>query len=401
MPLYVLFQAIPLPGIFVDLISPARGALEQMLSGFDLQSTFNPVSVFPARTLEHALRFVGYALMLLMVRELAMRRGLGSWLLAAPLLAVAGMQALAGLFQVQGGDPVALGGYANRNHFAGLLELALPFAPAMSFAALQKSSERSSTLDLRAALLASLGWALAALLMGGVLLSLSRAGFVIALLGLAQVVLFRYVPLRLSVKDGLRNLGVLIALLVILAAAIIFLPTDALIDRFGDLAASDEISHDSRVAMWTETLRLIKDYWLVGCGLGAYGSAFVAYRASSPMFQIPYAHNDFLQYLGELGVVGFAIGFVPIVILWVRLLRRFERERDANVRCMALGCLVSMHSLALHSLVDFNLYIPANALIFAWVLGVSAALTQDDFSQNGGIPRQSRRKFMHSSRRPE
>jgi len=400
LPLYVFVQAIPLPGGVVSLLSPARGALAAMLSDVGLEPAYYAISVHAAKTLEHGLRFVGYALVVLMVREAALRRPGRSWSLAAPLVVVAVLQAVAGLLQVQFGEPMARGSYPNRNHYAGLLEMALPFAPAFSFAVMRKNRGRFSA-ALGPAMLVAFGWIVAVLLLAAVLLSLSRAGFLIALLGIVQVVLLRFAP---SWRPGGalqgRGLAALAALAAAFLTAFIFLPSDALIGRFADLAATEEISADGRVGMWGETLDLIGDYWLAGCGLGGFRSAFVAYRLSSPMNQISYAHNDFLQYLAELGVIGFGLGLAAVLAIWARVLKRFGTEADPDKRYLALGCLVSIHSLALHSLVDFNLYIPANAFAFAWVLGVSSALAQQDSGRRSpGNVTIYREEFVESTMR--
>lgn len=377
LPLYVLLQAMPLPGGVVGALSPARGALAAMLSDFGLEPNFYPISVHAAKTLEYGLRFIGYALVVLVVREIALRRPARSWSLAAPLVAVAGLQALAGMLQVQYGEPMAHGSYPNRNHYSGLLEMALPFAPAFSFAALHKNTGRYSS-TLGPAIVVAIGWIVAVLLLAGVLLSLSRAGFLIALLGCAQVFLFRFLPSWGPGAIRGRNVLIVAALAVAVAVAFVFLPSDALIHRFADLAATDEVTADGRAGMWSETLDMIQDYWLLGCGAGAFRSAFVAYRLSSPMNQISYAHNDFLQHWAELGLFGFGVALAAIVVLWARTIRRFGMEPDPDKRYLAAACLVSIHSLALHSLVDFNLYIPANAFAFCWILGITAALAQPD-----------------------
>ncbi len=284
------------------------------------------------------------------------------------------------------GEPIALGSYLNRNHFAGLLEIALPFAPALSLAVFRESF-RDDSLDLRPALMASAGLIVAVVLLGAVLLSLSRSGFVIALLGILQVALLYFVPAWPPRALGVRSALIAGALAAVFLVGVLFLPSDALVGRFADLASTEEISADGRVAMWRETQSLIGDYWFAGCGLGGYRSAFVTYRISTPMRQISYAHNDFLQYFAELGVLGFALGFIPVVIIWWRLLRRFRLDPRPDRRFLALGCLVSIQSLALHSLVDFNLYIPANALAFAWVLGLGAALAQRSWDDSAPTTR--------------
>src|SRR5690606_12328333 len=103
LPIHVLLQALPLPSSLVNLLSPMRGAQAELLARAGFDSSWCSVSVHPAATLEHLLRFVGYALMLLIVRELALRRPDNGWRIIAPLLAVACFQAAGGLLQVQYG----------------------------------------------------------------------------------------------------------------------------------------------------------------------------------------------------------------------------------------------------------------------------------------------------------
>lgn len=372
-PLYVIAQAVPLPSAVVGVLSPARAALAELLRVVDIDPGFYALSVHPAKTIEHLLRFVGYALMLLIVRECALRRPDRNWVLVAPLVAVAGIQALAGVSQVFAGEAIAHGTYVDRNHFSGLLEIALPFALAFALSAL-RSRSALYPLGMGPTLAASGALIVSVLLLTGVLLSLSRAGFMIALLGILQVAAFHFMPAGSQGLAGGRGKLVAVALGLVFLFGFVFLPSDALISRFGDWAATDDITADSRVGMWGETLSLIGDYPLFGCGLGGFPSAFVAYRATSPLHQISFAHNDFLQYFAELGLVGFGLVFGPVVVLGLGLLRRLQFEERTHRRYLALGCLVSLNSLALHSLVEFNLYMPANALAFCWVLGVSAAL---------------------------
>lgn len=381
LPLYVTVQTIPLPDWLVRIVSPARAQLSDLLSEAAIEPGWYAISVQPAQSLEHLLRFIGYALLLLMVREAALRRPQRNWALAAPFVMVAALIAFAGVSQVLAGESMATGGYANRNHFAGFLEMALPFALAFALAVL-RSRRRRREMEMRYALATSAGWVVAVLLLAGVLLSLSRAGFAIALLGIVQVAALHFLLVGDNRLQAGRTVAVMAALVAVFVLGFIFLPSNALIDRFGDLATTEEITADSRVEMWGETVDLIGDYWLAGCGLGAFPSAFVAYRATSPAFQISFAHNDILQYAAELGVFGSLLAFGPVVVIWWRLLRRLEAEDRTHRRYLLIACLVSIHSIALHSLVDFNLYIPANGLAFSWVLGVATALVYRDFSRN-------------------
>ena len=377
LPIYVALQLVPLPDGVMSVLSPARAKLADSLAAAELRPDSYPLSASPAATVAHLLRLLGYAAAFLAIRETALRRG-RDWALAIPIVAPAAAEALLGLLQVQLGEPMATGTFVNRNHFAGMLELALPFALVYPFSVLRPEedglrhrSERA--IPLRRSLAAAAGWGVAAILLAGLMLSLSRAGFLIGLFAVGQAVLIHLTLTWAPARSG-RRLAAALAAVALVLLAVIFLPSDELLGRFTDLAATEQVSADTRARFWSETLDLAGDYLVLGCGFGAYGTAFQAYREAAPNYQVSFAHNDYLQLLAELGLVGALLVLVPILLIWLRLLRRIEADHRPHRRYLALACVIAINSLALHSIVDFNLYIPANALAFALVLGVAAAL---------------------------
>jgi len=87
-----------------------------------------------------------------------------------------------------------------------------------------------------------------------------------------------------------------------------------------------------------------------------------------------FAHNDYLQLLAELGLVGFAIG-AALALSVVRIaLRGALKCADPQARYFAVACIGALFAIGLHSLADFNLYIPANAMLLAWIAGMTVAV---------------------------
>lgn len=286
------------------------------------------------------------------------------WFLAAPLVLIAALEAILGLFQfyLSSGQTPAHGTYVNRNHFAGLLEMALPFALMYSVAVLRRNHSRWTS-PLRPAIVACAGLALAALLLLGTLHSLSRMGFTCAIFAVLLCVLC------VSVVNKVFLVAALAAPLLFL-----FLPSDQLIERFGSLDFSDGLTRQDRLELWRETLPLIAAYPVFGCGLGGYESAFMPYKTSGPLLTDDYAHNDYLQSLAELGVAGFLILAALIGAVLFHAIRAVLRPATPGRRALAAACVASIAAILLHSTVDFNLYMPANALVLAWVSAIATTI---------------------------
>ncbi len=84
------------------------------------------------------------------------------------------------------------------------------------------------------------------------------------------------------------------------------------------------------------------------------------------------AHNDYLQALVELGIVGSAL--LGLVLFWIlaEIFKGVFKLRDEASRYILIGCAGSFVAILLHSFVDFNMYVPANAMTLAWTAGIAA-----------------------------
>ena len=363
-PSYALFQAVALPLSAIRVLSPARARLVDALGAVMAPPRWAPLSVTPAATMFHCLLFATCVVFFLIIYDLAAKLAGRVWLIVLPLVIFAAAEAALGLAQMSANpEGVATGTYGIRNHYAGLLEMVLPFAVLYPIAVFGRARSRERG-EVRPYLLACSGWGIAAVIMAGVLVSLSRMGFLSMLMSMvfiALVALLRRHAWR-------RNAFVLGAISAGALAVVVLLPPVRLILRFEDM---DKGSSESREVVWRASLPLVAEYPLFGCGLGGYGSAFPAFKTSGPTLIQDYAHNDYVQYAAELGIVGFTAFAMPIAIILSRL-RRAWQDSPQDIRWLALACAGSAMAIGLHSFADFNLYVPANMITFAWVLGVAA-----------------------------
>jgi O-antigen ligase len=98
------------------------------------------------------------------------------------------------------------------------------------------------------------------------------------------------------------------------------------------------------------------------------------FKAFDPLLTYDFAHNDYLQLLAELGVMGFAIGATLAFSVVRTAVRRAVGSRDPGARYFAVACAGALAAILVHSLADFNLYIPANAMLLVWIAGMTAGL---------------------------
>lgn len=373
-------QVVPLPLAWTQVLSPLRYHDIQATSLFRTLPCSAPLSAAPGETIQYLLTLGGCLVTFLVVRSISAERAARPWIVTWPLLAIGAGQALLGFVQAYArtGEGLARGTYQNRDHYSALLELILPFALLYPLAILQRSLVAHES-PAWPALKACLPLVMAALVLVGVVHSLSRGGFLSALGSLlvcgslAFTLRGRRVRYSdLSISRLRRALPVMTVGLVVLLG-FIYLPTDPLIARFSELAQTDDISADTRAQIWRDTASMVPAYRWLGAGWGTYQYTFLRFKSVAPMHTVDYVHNDYLQVLVEAGPLVFVLGILFLLRMIAGALRSAGYGLSPDQRYLAIASVGACTAILLHSVVDFGLYVPANALVFAWVLGISGS----------------------------
>jgi O-antigen ligase len=371
LPAYIALELVPLPLGLIEFLSPARAQLAHSLAPVIPGIRVVPLTSNIAATVLGLFTILGYVATFFLVRELAWRWNAHCWTPLIPLLIISVFEAGLGCYQfLARNSEHAYGTYTNYDHFSGLLEMTLPIAALLGAAILSmKKDVRTSVLPMLAACGA---WAAAALLLLGIACSLSRGGFVISLCTLFLVAALG-IGFHLTSRASRRVALLTAAALVFLLAAA--LPSEQLVGRLalsGTEGAGNKNSIDTRVQLWEQTLPLIAQFPVFGCGLGGYESNFLRYQAVAYAYRIQFAHNDYLQYLAELGLAGFAIILAIVYGVMSQIFKGMSRLLEADRRLLVIACGGSLVAILLHSLVDFNMHVPANAMTLAWIAGVGS-----------------------------
>jgi O-antigen ligase len=374
LPAYILMQVVPLPVALVSVISPVRTASIPPAALIGRPANFLTLSVSPIATFQSFLLVCGYVIVFLLVRELTWRFADRRWLTIWPIVAIGALEAGLGLSQNfgRGVDQLRWGTYVNHNHYAGFLEMALPFAVAYPVALWRRTRSRGHS-AVAPALAACGVWALAGLMFAAIVFSFSRMGFIATLASLFVMGALALGSRQLSwaARSRKRQTATVGLVAALVLAGFVFLPPDKLIARFVQLVSTDPTG-EGRSQLWAETIPLIRAYPVFGCGLGGYETAFMRFKVSSPLVTDDFAHNDYLQLLAELGLAGFAIGAALAFSVVRTTMRKAVGSRDPGARHFAVACAGALAAILVHSLADFNLYIPANAMLLAWIAGMTA-----------------------------
>ena len=142
---------------------------------------------------------------------------------------------------------------------------------------------------------------------------------------------------------------------------------DAVISRF--FAVSEGFK--SRWEIWVNTLQIIKDFPLMGSGLGTFTQVFPAYRSFHIEGLVTHAENDFLQLASEAGLVGMGLLTIAFLFLFYRVFSGIRKlSPEDSRRYIGIGGLVGILALLIHSNVERNIQVPANAFLFTLILAL-------------------------------
>ncbi len=390
----VIFQMIPLPAEIAKVLSPKAYELRQSLATgipqFAIRNPQFPISFIPFLTkIEFYKWLTLVALFLFLLRWRYLGNGFRSInLLVIVIFFVGVFESLYGMFEFFSGHHHILhlkgissvtGTFINRNYFAGYLLMVIPLGMGLLFShqalhgrPLEGWRERLTRFDGKGLLT---GFGIIVMILG-LIFSASRMGILSLLLSFTLISLLFKAP---QSKKGFSRSTLLILGLALLWG--IWIGLDAVISPFFNV--SEDLKW--RWSLWGDTLRIVKDFPVLGTGLGTFSQVLPMYKSFHMRRLVTHAENDFLQLASEVGLVGMGILLVLFVFLFTKAVQRIRSLSTADSqRYIGIGSLVGILALMFHSLFERNLQVPANAFLFTFLW--SLVLRADLFKRSEPAP---------------
>jgi len=278
------------------------------------------------------------------------------------------------------------GTYISPNHLGGFLEMILPLALSFTLVSRLKALWRIITAYAALVVIAGIG------------VTGSRGTWISASVALALffgVLIFR---------RGHR-LPAVLSLVVLVCAVLFLVPRSFYMQQRlrAAMPQQGKVNDDVRFALWRPAIQLWQENVWWGVGPAHFDSRFRAFRPEEVQLQAGWVHNDYLNVLADWGLVGFALIAGAWLFLGAGILKSWpsvgKAQNDlggvsgSNKFAILLGASLGLVAILVHSVVDFNMHIPANAILAVTLMALLSSLLRFA-SERYWIPLRSWRRVL-------
>ena len=345
--------------LFLPMLALAVIVLVQLVFGW---------TAYPHDTISKALLYLAYGLFAFLANQSLQRNSQvrtlavaisGYGVAVAAFALIQGLSSNGKLYWIRS---LRFGGwiygpYVNHNHYAGLMEMLVPIPLVFCLTRFADSRIRR---------LAAAG---AALMAGTIFISGSRGG----MLAITVELVFLGIIL-VKMQTGAKAAAGVGFFALVVVVLLVWIGGVELTKRVATIGgeSKQELSGGTRWTIDRDGLRMFARKPALGWGFGTFPTVYPQFRTFYTDLLVTDAHNDYLQHLIETGVPGFAIMLWFLVSLYRSAWKKLQEWPNEITSAVTFACLLGCTGILVHSFVDFNLQIPANAAWF-YVLCVVAA----------------------------
>lgn len=378
----VAFQLVALPASWLEVLSPSALQLRCDVLSPEACTAPQTLSLYPEETQRKLLLSIALMVLFFSVIKLVNQR--------KQLITLMYVLLISGVFQAAYGVLMGLSGlnygffaikpishgyatgtFVNQNHLAGYLEMCAGIGVGLLIYQFRAGQKLDNWRD-------RLSRAFQGLLSPKVLVRMSLVVIVIGLIMtrsrmgnsafFGAVVIGGFAWLLLTQRATKMTMFIFLSLILV---DVYLVGGWFGFERVAESIGSTDLKTELRVPVAQYTWDMAKDFPVLGSGLGSYASVFSSYKQgyTGPLFA--HAHNDYLEFFSEVGL----LGCIPLALIFLYgfycSIYAMRKRRSALHKSLGLGCFMAITSIAIHSTVDFNLQIPANAATFVFILALS------------------------------
>lgn len=375
--LLLLVQIVPFPSEIIKIISNSTyliwSANQEIFNqiGIIQDRNYFTISLYPFASLKEILLLLAYFAFAISIAFFCNNKNRIKYVIALVFL-ITFAESFIGIYQSIYLGELSTGTYVNRNHFSGFLELTLFLL--IGYALGQRNYEikgadsksrlkeifTSDRIFKQITIILAISFIAMALFT-----SQSRMAIFsfLATSVLMYLLIYKYSK-NSPAETIIIGFGIFMTL-----CYVFFISFYPIIRRFVETIGEAP----GRTEIWKDSLRIAYDFPIFGTGLNTFRDIYPKYKSLEIASRINFAHNDYIQLLVETGIIGFILLLIPTYLLIKYSLQKISfyiSRRDYFAAYIRLGALCGIIAILIHSLVDFNLHIPANAIYFSLLIGI-------------------------------
>ncbi|HDL63872.1 MAG TPA: tetratricopeptide repeat protein, partial [Proteobacteria bacterium] len=248
--------------------------------------------------------------------------------------------------------------FVNRNHFSAFLGMIAPLCLGLGLWGTGRS-------------LRWLSGVFFLVLSAGVILTGSRGGVTAFTASTGAILILYHLGRKGKKRPGKYIL--LAGIFGVILTAVLLLPGRGTLAPITETTIT-ELSVRTRLSIWQSTFQAFLARPWTGWGWGSFPYIYPLFKAGGVWYKVPHAHNELLQLLSEGGLVGFFAVVLCYVYASIRLTGSFFRENRKIFRALFSGTVGVLVYALIHSFFDFIFRLPANAFLFAGIIGLGLSI---------------------------
>lgn len=129
-------------------------------------------------------------------------------------------------------------------------------------------------------------------------------------------------------------------------------------------------SVEARMLPADYAVKIIKDFPLTGSGAGTFYTIFPTYKPATVNDFYDHAHNDYVELFTDHGFIGISLFVALVLCVLARTIRTIQNRKSTLAKGLSFSTIMACCAVMMHSLVDFNLQVPTNAMLITCILSL-------------------------------